>query len=101
MSKVNKNQFHEVLRGGGFDNPESFEEDDDYLDSFVECDHCGNDVHMDDARVVKPTQANRKKGHVTNFYCGPACENSHQNSARKGRIGGGLIAEIVADTLND
>lgn len=101
MSKVNKNQFHEVLRGGGFSNPESYEESDDYLDSIVECDNCGDDVHMEDVRVVKPTEANRKQGHVTNYYCGPACQKEHQGSARKGRIGGGGDAEMIADTLND
>lgn len=62
-------------------------EDDDYIQSFVECDNCGRDTHMDDAVVAKPTTKERKSGNVTNYYCGEECARHHQSGPRKGMIG--------------
>ena len=65
---------------------EDFDED-DYLMSFVECDNCGQDTHMDDAIIVQPEQPKSVSGHVTNYYCGPVCRDLHQSGPRKGMIG--------------
>lgn len=95
MSKLNDEQFNSIIRASSFGDPEDYKESDEYLDSFVECDNCGDDVHMEDAKVVKPTEQGRKLGQATNFYCGPECQREHQSGPRKGRIGRG------ADHFND
>jgi hypothetical protein len=89
MSNFNKDQFNEIIGNEDFDN-------DEYLMSFVECDNCGQDTHMDDAIVVHPS-AEFKKQHedspfkpVTNYYCGPVCRDIHQSGSRKGMIGNPL-----------
>lgn len=84
MSKFNENQFEDIIASNDMD-------DEDYLSSFVECDNCGNDVHMDDAIAVNPTAKERKKGNVSNFYCGPTCRDLHQSSPRKGMIGNPFV----------
>ena len=89
MGNFNKDQFFDVLKGG-YENPEHMEEDPDYLMSFVECDNCGKDTHMDNAIIVKPTPSERKQGNVTNYYCGEDCTRVHQAGPRKGKIGNGL-----------
>jgi hypothetical protein len=91
------NQFYNILGGSGsFSDAELDHEDSDYLMSFVECDYCNNDVHMDDAIRVKPerysdgTQTSDLGDHVTNYYCGEDCKDRHQSGPRKGKIGNGL-----------
>lgn len=66
-------------------------DEDEYLMSFVECDNCGQDTHMDDALTVKPEQPKSVSGHVTNYYCGPTCRDLHQSGDRKGMIGNPFV----------
>lgn len=86
---INPEQFFNALRGS-YSNAENSHEDEDYLMSFVECDNCGNDVHMDDAIVIKPERYSDNTkvnpNHVTNYYCGDNCKEQHQSGPRQGRI---------------
>ena len=86
---INSDQFLNVLRGS-YPNAQRSHEDEDYLMSIVECDNCGNDVHMDDVKVVKPERYSDNTkvnpNHVTNYYCGDNCKEQHQSGERKGRI---------------
>ena len=91
MSKYNEDQFRSIISSNEMD------DDDDYLMSLVECDNCGQDTHMDDAIVVRPS-AEFKKQHedsafkpVTNYYCGPVCQELHQSGSRKGMIGNPFV----------
>jgi hypothetical protein len=86
MGKLNDDQFFNVLKGS-YSSPEDMNEDEDYIESMVECDNCGDDTHMNDAVVATPTSKERAAGAVTNYYCGEECARSHQSGARKGRIG--------------
>lgn len=77
-------RYHKVVES---DPNDPFDED-EYLMSFVECDNCGEDTHMDDAMIVSPTQKDRQESSaVTNYYCGPVCRDLHQTGPRKGMIG--------------
>lgn len=93
------NQFYNVLRGGGYDPMEAEEH---ALESTVECDNCGTDVHMDDALYVS---ANEMRGTnpdaFSNFYCGEDCMQEHQGGPWRGRIGNKGIVDNVADLFNN
>ena len=86
VGKLNDEQFFNTLRGS-YPSPEDMNEDDEYLESMVECDNCGKDTHMDDVIIATPTKKERGAGSVTNYYCGEECARNHQSGPRKGRIG--------------
>lgn len=76
--------FMGIMRHGFGD-----EYEDNSVFDYVECDYCGNDVHMDDATVVNPDPDDKKKwGAMTNYYCSGDC--LVKGIPRMGTIGRGL-----------
>ena len=65
--------------------------EDDSVFDYVECDNCGRDVHMDDAKMVhhdrnqEPNLATH-----TNYYCGDDC--LVKGIPRMGKIGPDLLS---------
>jgi hypothetical protein len=101
MPDFNKDQFYEVLRQGGYENPETPEYlSDEFLEQVVECDNCGRDVHMDDAFYV-PNDEKIGRGY-SNFYCSEECQEEHQSGPWAGSIGSKKgITELLGGLFNN
>lgn len=75
----NNPAFMSIMRSG-------FGEDyeDDSVFDYVECDNCGRDVHMDDAKMVHH-DPKENFATSTNYYCGDDC--LVKGIPRMGKIG--------------